>query len=141
MTTDTATTTRNTGDVRPARPRSRAYSIVIGLAALAVLLQGVWAGLFVHEGEDYTASWVTVHSRGAETAIGLAVIATIIALVKLRSRVDVVVGSIVFVLLLVLESYLGGLIGDSGWLTVIHFPLAMALLALAVWLPVRSTRA
>ena len=140
MTADAATRTRDTGEVSPARPRSRAYSIVIGLAGVAVLLQGVWAGLFVHEGEDYTKSWVQVHSRGADVAIGLAVIATIIALIRIRSRTDIVVGSIVFVLLLILESYLGGEIGNSSWLTVIHFPLAMALLGLAVWLPFRSAR-
>jgi hypothetical protein len=51
-----------------------------------------------------------------------------------------VVGSIAFTVLLVLEAYLGGLIGDHAGLTVIHFPLAMALMGLAVWLPFRATR-
>lgn len=133
----TQTTTATTGT---RRPTSRLFSVVIGLSALLVLLQGLWAGLFIHEGQDYQDSWVTVHARGAEVAIGLAVVATAVALVKLRSRRDVVIGSVVFTLLLVLEAYLGGLIGDHGALTAIHIPLAMALLGLAVWLPIRSAR-
>lgn len=120
--------------------RSRLFSAIIGLAAVDVLLQGLWAGLFVHEGQDYTGSWVTVHARGADVAIGLALIATIIAVVKLRSRIDIVIGSAVFTLLLVAEAYLGGLIGDHAGLTAIHVPLAMALMGLAVWLPVRAAR-
>ena len=43
--------------------------------------------------------------------------------------------------LLALEAYLGGLIGDSPAVTALHFPLAMALMGLAVWLPVRAVRA
>ena len=129
-----------TSPTRTARPTSRLFSAVIGLSGLLVLLQGLWAGLFIHEGQDYQDSWVTVHARGAEVAIGLAVIATVVAIVKLRSRRDIVVGSVVFTLLLVLEAYLGGLIGDHGALTAIHIPLAMALMGLAVWLPIRSAR-
>lgn len=127
----------------PARPRGaayRLYSALIGLSAVAVLLQGLWAGLFVHEGQDYDDSWVSVHARGAEIAIGLALVATVVALVKLRSRLDLVIGSVVFTLLLVLEAYLGGLIGDRAGLTAVHFPLAMALMGLAVWLPFRAVR-
>lgn len=114
--------------------------MLIGLAAVDVLLQGLWAGLFVREGQDYQASWVTVHARGADVAIGLALIATVVALVKLRSRIDIVVGSAAFTLLLAAEAYLGGLIGDHAGLTAIHVPLAMALMGLAVWLPVRAGR-
>ena len=123
-----------------ARPTSRLYSALLGLSTLVVLLQGLWAGLFVQEGEDYKDTWVEVHARGAELAIALALVATVVALVKLRSRRDVVIGSVAFTLLLVLEAYLGGLIGDHTGLTVVHFPLAMALLGLAVWLPFRAAR-
>jgi hypothetical protein len=133
-------TQTNTAMTGTRRPTSRLFSVVIGLSALLVLLQGLWAGLFIHEGQDYQDSWVTVHARGAEVAIGLAVVATVVALVRLRSRRDIVIGSVVFTLLLVLEAYLGGLIGDHGALTAIHIPLAMALMGLAVWLPVRSAR-
>jgi hypothetical protein len=136
----TQTTEAPARTTRPTRPTSRLYSSIIGLSTLAVLLQGLWAGLFVQEGQDYKDNWVGVHARGAEVAIALALIATVVALVKLRSRRDLVVGSIVFTLLLVLESYLGGLIGDHAGLTAIHFPLAMALMGLAVWLPFRAVR-
>jgi hypothetical protein len=121
------------------RPRSPLYSAVIGLAGLAVLLQGVWAGIFVREHQDYAHSWIEVHAAGGEVAIGLAVVATVIALVKLRSRRDVVVGSIVFTVLLALEAYIGGEVGQHPGLQVVHFPLAMALLGLAVWLPLRAS--
>ena len=127
----------------PAVPRqrtSRLYSVLIGLSTLVVLLQGLWAGLFVQEGQDYKDSWVTVHARGAEVAIGLAVVATVVAIVKLRSRLDLVIASVAFTLLLILEAFLGGLIGDHAVVTAIHFPLAMALMGLAVWLPIRAVR-
>jgi hypothetical protein len=52
----------------------------------------------------------------------------------------VVLGSAVFTLLLVVEAYLGGLVGEHSRLQAIHFPLAMALLGLAVWLPLRASR-
>jgi hypothetical protein len=127
----------------PATRRSSAqtaFTALIGLSALVVLLQGVWAGLFIHEGEDYKESWVEVHARGADVAIALAVIAVVIALVKLRDRRDLLIGSVAFAVLLVLEAYLGGLIGDSPSMTVVHIPLALALMALAVWLPMRAAR-
>lgn len=138
--TATGTAPDTNAPVRTRRPTNRLFSILIGLSALAVLLQGVWAGLFIQEGQDYKDDWVGVHARGGEVAIGLALIATIVAFVKLRSRLDVVVASVVFTLLLVLEAYLGGLIGDHSALTVIHIPLAMALMGLAVWLPFRAAR-
>jgi len=133
-------TSVNDAPASATRARSRLFSALIGLSAVAVLLQGLWAGLFVQEGQDYKDSWVGVHARGADLAIALAVVATVVALVKLRSRRDLVVGSIAFVVLLVLEAYLGGLIGDHAGLTAVHFPLAMALMGLAVWLPVRAAR-
>lgn len=136
----TTTSTTGTGTTGTARARSALYSALIGLSALAVLLQGLWAGLFIREGEDYRDNWVGVHARGAEVAIALAVLAAVVAVVRLRSRRDIVAGTIAFIVLLVLESYLGGLVGDHAALTAVHIPLAMALMGLAVWLPVRATR-
>ena len=132
--------------VRTSDPRStekgsssdRLFSVIIGLASLAIVLQGVWAGLFVHEGEDYEESWVDVHARGAEVAIVLALLATAVAFVRLRGRRDLSLGSATMTVLLVVEAYLGGLIGDQSRWTIVHFPLALALMALAVWLPLRS---
>jgi heme A synthase len=126
----------------PDRSGHRLFSALIGLAAVAVLLQGLWAGIFLeHDGKrDAASSWIDVHARGADVAILLAVLATLVALVKLRHRRDLVIGSGFLALLLVAESYLGGLIRDSGkdTLTAVHVPLAMALMSLVVWLPLRA---
>lgn len=120
--------------------RSRLFTTLVGLAGLAIVLQGLWAGLFIHEGHDYQQNWVEVHARGGDIAIGLAAVASVVALVKLRSRPGLVVGSIALTILLALEAFLGGLIGDTPGITIIHFPLALALMGLAVWLPFRSVR-
>lgn len=133
----TATTAAS---LAPPRTRSPLYSSLIGLAALAILLQGLWAGLFAHEGKDYKQSWVDVHARGADVAILLAIAATVVAVLKLRERRDLIIGSGALVVLLVIEAYIGGLIGDHSGLTAVHFPLAMALMGLSVWLPLRATR-
>jgi carbon starvation protein CstA len=115
------------------------YSALIGVSAFAILLQGVWAGLFIgHQGED----WVEVHAVGGEVAIAFAAVASILVIWKLRSRRDLLVGTLLVTLLLVVEAYLGGLIVDEhkDALTVVHIPLAMALISLAVWLPLRANR-
>lgn len=131
----------SSGTTPSTRPRSAAYSAVIGLAALAVLLQGVWAGLFLREQGGYQDSWVEAHARGADVAIVLAAVATVIAFVRLRSRKDVWVGSLVFTVLLLLEAYLGGRVSDEHSIAsqVVHIPLALALMGLAVWLPLRAS--
>ena len=121
--------------------RHPVYSGLVGLAALGVLLQGLWAGLLVREGEDYREKWVHVHDLGAQTTILLAALSTVAAFVWMRhSRRDLLVASAAFTVLLVLEAYVGGEIGKRAWLTAVHFPLAMALMGLAVWLPLRARR-
>ena len=62
------------------------FSSLVGLAALVVLAQGLWAGLFLeHDGQrDAASSWIDVHARGADLAILLAVLATVWAVWKLR---------------------------------------------------------
>jgi hypothetical protein len=49
---------------------------------------------------------------------------------------------LVFIALIIAESYIGGQIRDASQdtLTAIHVPLAMAMMALAVWLPMRAAR-
>jgi heme A synthase len=124
--------------------RRRVFAALTGLAALAILLQGLWAGMFLeHDGErDAAESWIEVHATGGEVAIGLAALATIWALVRLRGRRDLVIGAVVLTVLLVLEAYIGGLIRDEGKdsLTPLHIPLALLLMAVAVWLPFRAGR-
>ena len=121
------------------RAGSPAFNVLIGLTSLGVLLQGLWAGLFIREGKDYQDNWVHVHALDGEITFVLALVATIVAAVKLRAtRTDLVIGSAALTLLLLVEAYLGGEIGAHSRLTVIHFPLAMLLMGLAVWLPVRA---
>lgn len=123
-------------------PRSRLFAAVSGLAALVVLLQGLWAGIFLeHDGErDAAGTWIDVHARGGEIALVLAVVAAVVAWLRLRSRKDLLAGSVALVVLLVAESWLGGLIRDDSQdaLTAVHVPLAMAIMGLAVWLPLRA---
>jgi hypothetical protein len=125
---------------RELRPRHPLYSALLGLAVLGVLLQGLWAGLFVHEGRDYQENWVEVHALDGEVTIALAALATVAAFVFLRHRRELVIGTAVFTVLLVVEAYIGGLIGGTARLTAVHFPLALALMGLAVWLSLRSAR-
>lgn len=136
------TTTNDTLDTPAARPRSPLYGALIGVAALVVLLQGLWAGVFLeHDGaRDSASGWIDIHARGADVAIVLGIAATIVAFVKLRERRDLWIGGAVFVVLLILESYLGGLIRDQSKdvLTAVHVPLAMGIMGLAVWLPFRA---
>lgn len=120
--------------------RSPLFAAVIGLASVAVLLQGLWAGLFVQEGKEYDDSWVEVHDWGARTAIALSIIGLIVAVVQLRHRPVLIGGTAALVVLLFVESYLGGEIGDKPDYTAIHFPLALALMALCVWLPIAAAR-
>src|SRR3978361_2372877 len=95
--------------------RSVAFGILIGLTTLAVLLQGLWAGIFLqHDGErDAASTWIDVHARGADIAIVLALAATVVAFLRLRSRTELWVGSAVLAIMLIVESYLGGLIRDE----------------------------
>lgn len=121
-------------------PRSRLYNSVIGLAGLGILLQGVWAGLFIHEKEEFHQRWVDVHSVGGTVIAVLALIAVIIALVQLRPRRDIVAMTIVFFLLVVAEVLIGGLIGDTPGLAALHIPLALFLMGMVAVLSFRASR-
>ncbi len=139
--TNTDTQTRGSTATRTLGARSTLYTVVAVVTSVVVLLQALWAGLFVHEGQDYQDRWVQVHDLGAKVSIALALVALVVAVVKLRSRRDLIIGTAVFLVLLALEGHLGSLIGDSPAVTAIHFPLGMGLMALAVWLPFRSRHA
>ncbi|MBC7638830.1 MAG: hypothetical protein H7231_03490 [Rhodoferax sp.] len=136
----TSTTTRPAAVA--AATHNKAYSALIGVTGLLILLQGLWAGIFLqHDGQrDAAQTWITVHARGAELSILLAAIATAVAFWKMRPRRDLWIGTAVLTAALVLESYLGGLIVDASKdvLTAVHVPLSMVLVGLAVWLPLRA---
>ena len=141
-------TTSETRASRPpvdsaAQARQPLYASLVGLASLAIWLQGLWAGLFIREGEDFDASssqagFLEVHDWGARIALVLALAALAVAVWRLRSRKDLVFGTGALALLLVLEAYIGGEIGAHPNWPGIHIPLAMALMALSVWLPLRA---
>ncbi len=122
------------------RPRSVAFSTLIGLASLAVFFQAVWAGIFLDQdlkrGTAHT--WVDVHLVGAYVAVVLALAAVAVAFVQLRIRRDLIIGAAIFAVLLIIETGLGSAIhSGSHALTAVHVPLAMAIMGLAVWLPLR----
>jgi heme A synthase len=125
--------------------REPLYASLIGLTSLAVLLQGLWAGLFVREGKDFDATsaqsnWVQVHDWGARVAIVLAFASLVVAGWRLRSRKELILGTGALFVLLLVEAYIGGKIGDHASWPSIHIPMAMALMALSVWLPMRAVR-
>jgi heme A synthase len=132
-------------DVTGTRP-DRLFISLIGLTSLAILLQGLWAGLFIREGVDFDATssqshWVEVHDTGARIAVVLALLSLVVAVWRLRSRRDLLVGTAVLFALLVLEAWLGGEIGEHPDWPAFHVPLAMVLVSLSVWLPLRAVRA
>lgn len=112
------------------------------LTVVLIVLQGVWAGLFLST-DDRSESWIHVHDIGAGVTLICSLLAA--AWVTWRCRADRVgwAGSVALVVLIAGEAHLGGLITDNGddGLTAVHVPLALALTALAVWLPVRFGRA
>ena len=129
----------------PRAIRDPLYASVIGLTSLAVLLQGLWAGLFIREGKDFDASssqasWVQVHDWGARIAIVLAFASLVVAVWRLRARTELLLGTAALFVLLLFEAYIGGKIGDHASWPAVHIPLAMALMALSVWLPTRAVR-
>ena len=143
----TSTDTSGPHPVRPAdsnRTASLVFTSLIGLATLAILLQGLWAGIFLeHDGRrEAASSWIDAHARGADVAIVLTLLALGVALVKLRDRRQLWIGTAALLVLLVVEAFLGGKIRDDGkdTLTAVHVPLGMAIMGLSVWLSIASAQ-
>jgi hypothetical protein len=120
------------------------YAVLISLDVVAIVLQGLWAGIFLrNDGQrDAAGRWIDVHATGGEVALALTVLATIVAFVRLRRRRDLWGGGLVLAGLLVVEAYLGGLIRDDGKddLTALHIPLAMLIMGWAAVLAARALR-
>jgi cytochrome bd-type quinol oxidase subunit 2 len=140
-------TTAPTTTVRPdAQPSDRdpLFASLSGLIAVVVLLQFVFAGVFLrYDGKrDASTSWIDAHAWGAHIGTVLAVVAAGYAIVRLRHRKDLLVGSVALAVLFLAEAYIGGAIrddGKDGW-TAIHVPVAFLLTALVVWLPLRARK-
>jgi heme A synthase len=127
------------------RAQTAVFSALAGLTALGVLLQGVWAGLFVPTGKGgtYAETWVEIHNWGAWISVLLALMTTAVGFVTLRPRRDLWVGALVLTFLLVVEGVLGAFVAEAGSKSavVIHIPLALVIMSLVVWLPLRATYA
>ena len=123
---------------RSTRPRSPLYGILVGLTTLGVLLQGLWAGLFLREQGGWEGRWVGVHALDGQVTTALALAAAVVAYVQLRERRDLVLGTAVLTVALALEVGLGSAAGDSAAARAVHVPLALLIMALAVWLPLRA---
>ncbi len=130
--------TTSTGTAAP--PRNPLFSALIGLATLTIFFQSVWAGMIIREGKDYNDTWVGIHDWGARIAFLLGLAATIVAIMRLRSRRDLVIGSAVLTVLILGESFIGGTIGDKASAIAVHIPLGFAIFGLAIWLPLRTVR-
>jgi hypothetical protein len=128
-----------TPDAAPARPHP-AFSALVGLTTLGVLLQGLWAGLFLG-GTDHPSTWVDVHNVGAMVTVALALLATVAALVWMRHNRPAVIGTALLFVLLVIEMGLGQAVDDdSRGPVIVHVPLALLIMGLAVYLPVLARR-
>ena len=139
MTTQTAPTPTTSETTR-----DPIFSALTGLVALVVLFQFVFAGVFLrYDGQrDASESWINAHAWGAHIGTVLAVITAIYAVVRLRARKDLLVGSVLLAVLFLVESYIGGAIRDDGkdsW-TAVHVPIAFLLTSLVVWLPLRARK-
>jgi hypothetical protein len=138
----TTTAHRADGASAPARSRTTLFSALAGLTALAILLQGLWAGLFVPlgKGGEYQDAWVEVHAHGGEVATLLALATTAVAFFTLRARRELWIGAGALTVLLGLELWIGGMVSEEGVRSAaaVHIPLAMAIMAIAVWLPLRA---
>jgi hypothetical protein len=115
-----------------------AWSALVGLTTLGILLQGLWAGLFLRRGAGGRDTWVSIHQHAGETTVLLALLATIAALIWLRARRDLLIGTALLLGLLVVELVLGYTIDGSSSAVVVHVPLALLLIGLAVWLPITA---
>jgi hypothetical protein len=127
-----------------ARPTSSLFSSLAGLTSLLILLQALWAGLFVPTGKGgpYQDTWVEVHQWGGLIALVLGVATAVVGFVTLRPRRDLWVAAIALAVLLLVEVGLGSAIseGDSRGAAAVHIPLALVLMSLTVWLPLRARR-
>ena len=126
-----------TSDARAVPPL---YSALIGITSLLVLLQGLWAGLFLqHDGKrDDATTWTTLHNIGGSVSVVVALVATVIAFRQLGHRADLRNATVALLVLLVAEVGLGQAIGSADWLTAVHVPLALFIMGLCVWLPLRA---
>lgn len=137
-----STSAGSRGAATSARASTALFSSFAGLTSLGVLLQALWAGLFVPvaKGGPYDDAWVNVHNWGARVTLLLAVITAVVGFVTVRGRRELWIGAVVLAVLVAVEVGLGSAISDdgSGAAAAVHIPLALVIMALTVWLPLRA---
>lgn len=138
--TQAATNTLTGTNTRTNRNR-RIFAILSGLTALGIILQGLWAGIFLSY-DERPDSWIEIHDAGAWVTLTLAILSAAWAVWKLRGDKALWIASVALAIIVAGEAHLGGTITDQGndGATAIHVPVAMVLLALSVWLPMRARR-
>ena len=122
----------------PSQGSLKAFSALIGVTSVVIFLQAVIAGEFVSQ--RHRGSWIDIHGIVADVVVALALASMIFVIVKLRSSRLLLIGSIVLLVLVVIQVFIGHLITDSSqdWLIGIHVPLAFIIFGLAIWLPIQS---
>lgn len=142
MAATTVTGHRTTRSV-PAGPR-RAYAISIGLSAFFVVFQYFTSGEFITDGmaHDTREFWTNIHGFGAYPVMVFALIAAIVASARLRAARGLPLVTAVYFVITVIQWLLGHAISTLGIdaLTPVHVVVASAVIAVAVWLSVRSVR-
>ena len=116
------------------------WSALVGVASLGILLQGLWAGLFLRPGAGGRQTWVAVHQHAGEAIAVVALLATIAAVIWMRRSTAVLVGTVLLLVLVVVQVLLGYAIDGSANAVAVHVPLALVLMGLAVWLPLAARR-
>lgn len=115
------------------------FASLVGLTALAILLQAVFAGEFIEPGKH--SSWLSAHDVNADVVIGLAALTAVFALVRLRVAArSLTVGAVVLAVAVIAQVAIGHAITQSNddGLIPVHVPLAMLIFALTIWLSVRA---
>jgi len=128
---------------------ARAFPPLVGLTSLLILLQSVEAGVFLQSpegGRKQYSSWIDIHGAGSDLLLVLSLVTAIVAVRGLRDRRELVVGSVALFVVVAVETALGHLINgslggsDHDAVTIVHIPLAMALIGLTVWLATRAAQ-
>jgi len=115
------------------------FAALVGLQALAILLQAVFAGGFIRSGSH--PGWLDAHDANADAVIGLAVVTAIFALVRLRAVArSLAIGAVVLAVLVVAQDAIGHAITGShdDGLIPVHVPLALLIFGLTIWLSARA---
>lgn len=116
------------------------FAALVGLTALAILMQAVFAGEFVDRAHT-SGGWLDAHDVGGDVAAGLAVVAAAHAFATLRAAArSLALGAGVLAVLVIAQVAIGHAItsnGDDGLLA-LHIPMALAAFGLTIWLSVKA---